>query len=236
MKGSDYMNALRIDDLQVDIGDQTLLKDISLQVKKGTVVALLGHNGAGKSTFLRTIMGMNEKAKGTIEVCGHDMDSAFLPYKRHLSYLPEEPMLLSELTVDQHFQMYGLAYEIREDVLEERMNTYVSSFELEDKRNHYPEELSKGMRQKVQAICACLPDVPLLLIDEPFMGLDIYAMETMEHILRQKVSEGVTIIISSHQLELIRNLADDFILLQHGTCIESGAINTFDTIKRGSDI
>ncbi len=236
MKGSDSMNALRIDNLQVDIGDQTLLKDISLQVKKGSVVALLGHNGAGKSTLLRTIIGMNEKVKGTIEVCGHDMDSAFLTYKRHISYLPEEPMLLSELTVDQHFQMYGLAYEMREDILEERTNMYVTAFELEDKRDHYPEELSKGMRQKVQAICACLPDVPLLLIDEPFMGLDIYAMDYMEQMLRQKASEGVTIMISSHQLELIRNIADEFILLQHGTCIESGAIDTFDTIKRGSDL
>lgn len=229
------MTALRIENVQVDIGDHTLLKDISLTVEKGSVLALLGHNGAGKSTLLRTIMGMNEKVKGTIEVSGHDIDNSFLAYKRSISYLPEEPMLLSELTVYQHFQMYGLAYEIEEGILEERINTYVAAFELEDKRDRYPEELSKGMRQKVQAICACLPDVPLLLIDEPFMGLDIYAMDYIEQVMRQKVSEGMTIIISSHQLERIRDIADAFILLQQGTCIDSGAIDTFDTIKRGSD-
>lgn len=230
------MTALRVENVQVDIGDQTLLKDISLHVQKGSVLALLGHNGAGKSTFLRTIMGMNEKTKGSIEVCGHNIDTAFLEYKRNISYLPEEPMLLSELTVYQHFQMYGLAYKMNEDLLNKRINAYIAAFELEDKRDHYPEELSKGMRQKVQAICACLPDVPLLLIDEPFMGLDIYAMEYMEQMMRQKASEGVTIIISSHQLERIRDIADEFILLQQGECIESGAIDTFDTIKRGSDL
>ncbi|HLR14401.1 MAG TPA: ABC transporter ATP-binding protein, partial [Bacillota bacterium] len=189
----------------------------------------------GKSTLLRTIMGMLDKKKGTIQVCGHDLDTSFIDYKKQIAYLPEEPMLLSELTVYQHFQMYGLAYGISEETLTKRIETYVEGFELTGKLDKYPEELSKGMRQKVQGICAFLPDAPLLLIDEPFMGLDIYAIDYIEELMRQKISEGVTIFISSHQLERIRDLADSFILLQKGEVIRQGPINEFDTIKRGSD-
>src|SRR5699024_1882467 len=229
------MNGMDVDSVEVSIGDQILLKNVSFHIEKGEVGALLGHNGAGKSTLLRTIMGMLDKKKGTIQVCGHDLDTSFIHYKKQIAYLPEEPMLLSELTVHQHFQMYGLAYGISEKTLTKRIESYVDGFELTGKLDKYPEELSKGMRQKVQAICAFLPDVPLLLIDEPFMGLDIYAIDYIEELMRQKISEGVTIFISSHQLERIRDLADSFILLQKGEVIRQGPINEFDTIKRGSD-
>jgi len=229
------MNGMDVDSVEVVIGDQILLNNVSFHIEKGEVVALLGHNGAGKSTLLRTIMGMLDKKKGTIQVCGHDLDTSFIDYKKQIAYLPEEPMLLSELTVYQHFQMYGLAYGISEETLTKRIETYVEGFELTGKLDKYPEELSKGMRQKVQGICAFLPDAPLLLIDEPFMGLDIYAIDYIEELMRQKISEGVTIFISSHQLERIRDLADSFILLQKGEVIRQGPINEFDTIKRGSD-
>lgn len=229
------MNSIEANNIEVMIGDQKLLNDVSFHIEKGAVVALLGHNGAGKSTLLRTIMGMLDKKKGTIQVCGHDLDRSFIDYKKQIAYLPEEPMLLSELTVYQHFQMYGLAYEISEEILMKRIEAYVVGFELMGKLDKYPEELSKGMRQKVQSICAFLPDVPLLLIDEPFMGLDIYAIDFIEKLMRQKIADGVTIFISSHQLDRIRDLADAFILLQKGEVIRQGPIDAFDTIKRGSD-
>src|SRR5690625_7325472 len=120
-----------------------------------------------------------------------------------------------------HFQLYGKSYRISESDLMYKVNKYIKGFELEEKLNEYPGSLSKGMRQKVQTICAFLPDVPLLLIDEPFMGLDVYAVDYFLEILAEKSAEGTTIIITTHQLERVSSIADTFIQLQNGKIIES---------------
>lgn len=227
---------LEVDNVQVKIGEKILLDNLSLTVDKGSVIALVGHNGAGKSTFIRTVMGMMDMSQGSIRVNTYDREMAFLDYKRNIAYLPEEPMLLSELTVLQHFQLYGLTYEIGEETLHKRIQTYVKGFELEEQLDKFPEELSKGMRQKVQTICAFLPDVPLILIDEPFMGLDIYAIDYIEQCMKQKIADGVSMVISSHQLERVRDLADQYVLLQQGEVVHKGPIDEFETIKRSTDV
>src|SRR5690625_6851730 len=118
---------------------------------------------------MKTIIGKIDKTAGKVVIEEtYDQDEAFLSFKQLIPYLPEEPLLLTELTVIQHFQLYGMTYGMTKDDLEERIDRYVTGFELTDKLNEYPESLSKGMRQKVQTICALLPDVPLLLIDELF--------------------------------------------------------------------
>src|SRR5699024_12356390 len=98
-----------------------------------------------------------------------------------VSYLPEVALLLTELTMRQHFKLYGKSYQIAEKRLYERLERLVEGFEMQAQLHDYPESLSKSMRQKAQMICALLPDVPILLIDEPFMGLDVHAM----HFLRK---------------------------------------------------
>lgn len=231
------MKALEVKNVTTMISNDTILDDISLELEAGSVMALVGHNGAGKSTLFKTILGMLEKASGKITVNENfDQDASFLTFKQMISYLPEEPLLLTELTAMQHFQLYGMSYELSENQLTERVNRYVSGFELEDKLNEYPEALSKGMRQKVQTICALLPDTPVLLIDEPFIGLDIYAMDYLEEIIRQKAKNGTSILVTTHQLERIRDLADTFVMLQHGKIQRQGPISEFDTIQRRTDI
>src|SRR5699024_3892417 len=137
-----------------EIDQKKLLEHISFSVEKGTAMALLGHNGAGKSTLIKTILGSLSKSSGQIEVNQYPIDDEYIPYKEQMAYLPEEPLLLTELTAMQHFQLYGLSYNLSEEVLNNRIDEYVRGFELKGKLNMYPESLSKGMRQKVQAICA----------------------------------------------------------------------------------
>src|SRR5690625_4240356 len=103
----------------------------------------------------------------------------------------------------QHNQLYSKSYRISESDLMYKVNKYIKGFELEEKLNEYSGSLSKGMRQKVQTICAFLPDVPLLLIDEPFMGLAVYAVDYFLVMLGVKLAEGTTIIITTHQLERV---------------------------------
>lgn len=230
------MSQLLVERVCTKVYDKTLIDDISFTIDRGEVVALVGHNGAGKSTLIKTIVGTMEKFEGKIVIADEfDQDESFLEYKKHLSYIPEEPMLLSELTVMQHFQLYGLSYEIEEQELKEKLKRLVTGFQLEDKLNEYPEALSKGMRQKVQAICALLPDVPLILIDEPFMGLDIYSVDFLEQLMLEKKEAGTAILLTTHQLERVKRMADEFVLLDNGKIVSTGQIDQFTTITRGSE-
>ncbi|MFA1822583.1 ABC transporter ATP-binding protein [Virgibacillus oceani] len=231
------MKALEVKNVTTTLSNTTLLEDITFDLEAGSVIALVGHNGAGKSTLFKTILGMMEKVSGKIKVNENDdQDDSFLTFKQMISYLPEEPLLLTELTAMQHFQLYGMSYELSEKVLTERIDRYISGFELEDKLHEYPEALSKGMRQKVQTICALLPDTPILLIDEPFIGLDVYAMDYLQEIIKQKVRNGTSILLTTHQLERIRDLADSFIMLQHGKIQSQGPISEFETIQRRTEV
>lgn len=225
---------LEVDGVHTDVDQKKLLEDISFSIEEGSAMALVGHNGAGKSTLIKTILGTLEKSAGHIIINNYTIDESYIPYKEQMSYLPEEPLLLTELTAMQHFQLYGLSYNLPEKTLNERIDRYVKGFELEGKLDVYPESLSKGMRQKVQAICAFLPDVPLLLIDEPFMGLDVYAIDYMEQLIRKKTEQGTSILLTTHQLDRVKSIANHFIMLEQGKLIEEGIIEDFDTITRSS--
>jgi ABC-2 type transport system ATP-binding protein len=230
------MSILTVNQVTTAIKDKKLVDDISFSLSSGSIMALVGHNGAGKSTLIKTILGIVEKTAGKIIIHGnYDQDEDFLTFKQMTSYLPEEPLLLTELTVMQHFQLYGMSYGLAENVLSTRVKRYTVGFELTDKLNEYPESLSKGMRQKVQTICALLPDTPVLLIDEPFMGLDVYAIDYLQELIVEKAQTGTGILLTTHQLEVVKDIADHFIMLQHGKILSMGPISEFETIKRGSD-
>jgi|SRR5690625_1470910 len=226
---------LNVQHVTTVLDQKELIKDVSFSLYQGETLALVGHNGAGKSTLMKTIMGMLEKQTGTIRTLQKfDQDEQFLFFKQNITYLPEEPLLLTELTVMQHFQVYAMSYNIDEKKFHEKLDHYVAGFELQTKLDAYPEELSKGMRQKVQTICALLPDVPVLLIDEPFMGLDIYAVDYLLEIIKEKVALGTSILLTTHQLDQLQTLADRFVLLEHGQVKAEGPIEQFETITRGS--
>jgi len=229
------MAVLELSQVDTEIGGTLLLEDISFSLEAGTITALVGHNGAGKSTLMRTILNELEAAKGTIRLNGKTLEEDLLGYKRQTAYLPEEPMLLTELTAMQHFQLYAASYGLEEKLFDQRLESLLEGFELADKLHEYPESLSKGMRQKVQTICALLPDTALLCIDEPFMGLDIYAMRYLEKLILEKAAGGTAILLTSHQLERVKDLADSFIMLQHGKIEGMGPISAFETILRRSD-
>ncbi|QDP39136.1 ABC transporter ATP-binding protein [Radiobacillus deserti] len=230
------MAVLTLQDIAVEIRDLKILQDIHFSVDEGSVTALIGHNGAGKSTIMKTIIGWQEKRQGTIKINNISQEDDFLAFKRQYSYLPEEPLLLSELTVYQHFQLYAKSYQIEKDRFEERVQTYITDLEIKDKMDEYPEALSKGMRQKVQTICALLPDTPLLLIDEPFMGLDYYAMDYLQGAMERKKKEGTSILLTTHQLEKVQDIADQFVMLKHGKVVDQGPIESFQELARRNDI
>ncbi|ENH96379.1 ABC-type transport system ATP-binding protein (nonfunctional) [Gracilibacillus halophilus YIM-C55.5] len=229
------MSLLHIENVTVNMLHETILNQVNVNLDHGKIYALIGHNGAGKSTLMKTIMGLIEKNEGSIKLASYNQDTSFLSFKQQLSYIPEEPFLLSELTAMQHFQLYGQSYQMKESSFNEKVHELASQFEIDDKLNEYPESLSKGMRQKVQMICALLPDIPLLLIDEPFMGLDVYAASHLQQLLREKVSHHTTILLTSHQLDRIQDLADEFIMLHNGKIEDAGKMEDFRFLSRRSE-
>ncbi|MFD2923755.1 ABC transporter ATP-binding protein [Halobacillus naozhouensis] len=226
------LNVLEVDKCDVNIREHSILANVSIRIPQGTITALVGHNGAGKSTLIKAIIGSQEKSAGRISVVGVGQDDQFSEYKRQFSYIPEEPLLMSELTVYQHFQLYQKSYNIPDDSFRRKVDQYSEAFELTDKLDDYPESLSKGMRQKAQTICALLPDVPLLLIDEPFMGLDVYAGAYLERVLVELKKAGTSILLTTHQLDKVRELADYFVMLKDGAVSSTGAVEEFHELDR----
>ena len=230
------MVQFRVEDVTTVLDNKKIIENISFTLKRGEVLALVGHNGAGKSTLLKTIMTMLQKDRGQISILEtYDQDEQLLQFKSHISYLPEEPILLPELTVMQHFQLYAMSYDIPQEKAEESLAHYIAGFDLKEVTDVYPDELSKGMRQKVQAICALLPDVPVLLIDEPFMGLDVYAKQFIIELMKRKIEAGTSIILTTHQLEMLEGLAHTYLTLQAGKITDRGLIADFDSITRRTD-
>ncbi|SFK54293.1 ABC-2 type transport system ATP-binding protein [Halobacillus dabanensis] len=224
--------ALVVNRCCVDIRKERILTDIDFQVNQGEILALVGHNGAGKSTLIKAMIGAREKASGTCKIGDYDQDKQYKEYKRSFTNIPEEPVLFSELTVFHHFKLYQKSYNIEEGLFNERVEYYTGAFELTDKMNSFPESLSKGMRQKVQTICALLPDVPIIFIDEPFMGLDVYAGATLEQVLKDKRREGVGFVLTTHQLEKLSTLADQYVMLSNGKVSSKGTVSDFTQLDR----
>ncbi|SEN82844.1 ABC-2 type transport system ATP-binding protein [Amphibacillus marinus] len=229
------MTVLILDQVTVNIQNKAILKGISFELPPSSVTALLGHNGAGKSTLLKAILGILKIREGTIQLAGNDQITSFLAFKSSISYIPEEPFLLSELTVQQHFQLYIESYQLDPHKTNQRIEHYINTFEIHDKVNQYPEALSKGMRQKVQAICALLPETDLLLIDEPFMGLDVFATDFLIAEIKQKAERGTAILLTTHQLDRLEGLANYYMMLQQGEIIDHGKIENFLELKRRFD-
>lgn len=223
---------LDVQGCNVSIREEQILTNIDFQVRQGEIMALVGHNGAGKSTLIKSMIGAREKSTGQIKIANFDQDLHFVSYKKSFTYIPEEPLLFSELTVAHHFRMYQKSYSIKEDMFSNRVDHYVKAFELSGKLDEYPESLSKGMRQKVQTICALLPDVPIMFIDEPFMGLDVYAGTFLEKALRKKREEGVSIVLTTHQLDKVKSLADRYVMLANGMVSSSGEVAAFEELER----
>ncbi|MFC2949999.1 ABC transporter ATP-binding protein [Virgibacillus sediminis] len=223
---------LEVGNVEVSLNNEKIIRNLHFTLDQGEICALVGHNGAGKTVTMKTIMGIQEKSQGDIKLNSVSIDADYLQYKSQYSYIPEEPILFTELTVLQHFQLYGTSYKVPENVFEERVNYYVNGFELNGKLHEFPDGLSKGMRQKVNIISNLITDAPLLIIDEPFIGLDENSAYFLEKEIKRKSQQGITILITSHVIERVKKFCDSYIMLKNGEIINKGQIDNLSQIER----
>ena len=188
--------------------------DLSLTAHNGRITILLGPNGAGKSTTIKSIAGLL-KFDGKILIDGFPNSS--IDAKRRFGYIPETPVLYEQLTIREHIQFISRAYQA--EAGEARAQALLERLELADKAKKTARELSKGMSQKLSMVLALLADPDSILIDEPMIGLDPAAIETVLQLLKELRGAGKSILISTHIIDMFESLWDDAYILHHGKIV-----------------
>ncbi|SFD66119.1 ABC-2 type transport system ATP-binding protein [Lentibacillus persicus] len=202
---------LSVSNLKKSFKDKQAVRDVSFDVRKGEIMAVLGPNGAGKSTTIRNIMGIMYPDEGTISFSGHG------EIPRHkIGYLPEERGLYKNVKVMDILLYLAELKDYPLKKAKERARSYLKKFDLEGHENSDVEELSKGMGQKVQFISSIIHEPELLILDEPFSGLDPVSQELFKNEIRSLAENGTAILLSSHQMNLVEEMCDRLFMMHNG--------------------
>lgn len=194
---------------------KTLAADqVSFSIPDGAVGVLLGPNGAGKSTIIKSIAGLL-KYQGTIAIQG--LDARQREARAMFAYVPEIPAMYQALTVAEHMEFIRRAYRLT--VSEQEIQSLLERFELWDKKDKLGDELSKGMMQKVSICCALLIHPRVILLDEPMVGLDPQAIKELKEVVLELRNQGVTVLISTHMLEMVQELWDYVFVMEKAKII-----------------
>lgn len=215
---------LSVKNLSSGYRNVAVIKDINFEINSGEIIGLIGLNGAGKSTLLKTILGLLPAQNGEVSIHGHTIVENHKDYAGKLAYIPETPILYEGLTLQEHLEMTGLGYGISQKVIMERALPLLKMFRLDKHLNWFPIHFSKGMKQKVMIICAMITNAELLIIDEPFLGLDPLAIRDFSRLLQDKKSQGVSVLLTTHILSIAPQLCDRYLMLQSGKLRAQGNI------------
>lgn len=195
---------------------------ITFSVAPGEVLGLVGPNGAGKTTTLRCLAGIIAPSSGTISLGGHDLQADGVAAKRNLAFIPDEPQLFDYLTVEEHLRFVARVYGVAD--VESRIGPVLDELELGEKRKALPDELSRGMKQKLAIACGLLHDPSVLVLDEPLTGLDPGGMRRMRATIAARAKAGTAVILSSHMLTLVEELCTKLFMIRRGRCVGYGTL------------
>ena len=207
---------LEIKELTKKYGKTLAANHVSFTIPQGTIGILLGPNGAGKSTVIKSIAGLL-RYQGEVKIFGFNARSK--EAKQIFAYVPELPAMFEALTVREHIEYIRRAYQ--SNITEEEINSILERFELLDKQEKLGNELSKGMMQKVSICCALVIQPKVILLDEPMVGLDPAAIKELKQVILELKNYGVTILISTHMLDLVREFWDLMFVMEKGKIIGS---------------
>jgi ABC-2 type transport system ATP-binding protein len=197
---------------------------VSFTIRPGEILGYIGPNGAGKSTTVKVLTGLIEPTDGEIFFNGRDVREDWIGFQRRMGYVPEEPHLYPHLTGREYLQLVGRLRGLPRSVLEPRMDQMLRLFSLWEDRYSPLSSYSKGMRQKILLSAALLHDPELLILDEPFSGLDVNTALVLRSLLRALADNGKTILYSSHVLEVIEKVCSAVVILRKGKVVAYDAI------------
>lgn len=193
-----------------------VIKDINLEIQPGEALGIIGLNGAGKSTTIKHILGLLRPQKGKIVLNSVELIKQPTEFKRQIAYIPEVPVLYEELTLKEHLELTMMSYQLDKKKAWKRANELLKMFRLDDKLDWMPIYFSKGMKQKVMIVTAFLADTDLLVIDEPFTGLDPLAVSNLIDLIKKAVAQKKMILMSTHILADAEQAISNYAVLNNG--------------------
>jgi ABC-2 type transport system ATP-binding protein len=205
-------------------GRLAALAGLNLSVDAGECVALIGANGSGKSTAVRTISGLLEPSDGTVRICGCDphREPEAERARRALALVPDSPVLYDDLTARQHLELVTLTHDVADDGADERIGALLERLGLTARADFLPRELSRGMRQKTQLACALIRPAAVLVLDEPVVGLDPPSQLLLHELLNECKRGGMAVLLTTHQMAFADGLADRAVMLDEGMVADGG--------------
>ncbi|HEX6182928.1 MAG TPA: ATP-binding cassette domain-containing protein [Pyrinomonadaceae bacterium] len=218
---------LRVERVTKRFDDFTAVGDLSLRVRAGRIFGLIGPNGAGKTTTIRMIVGITAPDEGTVELFGEPVSEET---QERIGYLPEERGLYGKMKVGEQLRFFGELKSLDRRRADEAIDRWLDKVKLADWKQKKASELSKGMQQKVQFVAAVLHDPDLVILDEPFSGLDPVSAELLKGIVLELKSAGRTVIFSTHQMAVAEEVCDDICLIDRSRKVLDGSLRE---VKRG---
>ena len=215
---------LRINHFTKTYGDKKAVDDLTLHIQTGEIYGFIGHNGAGKTTTLKSVAGIMQFDSGEILVDGVSMKADPLACKKKIAYIPDNPDLYDFMTGIQYLNFVGDVFAVPAQVRSQRIRELAETFELTGDLNQSIGSYSHGMKQKLAIISAWLHEPELILMDEPFVGLDPKAAHILKEMMRQVCSRGGAIFFSTHVLEVAEKLCHKVAIIKGGRLIRSGTM------------
>lgn len=206
-------------------GKKVALDKLSLQIEQGKIFGFLGHNGAGKSTTIKSLVSVIEPTSGTITVDGKKLSEHRTEIKQKIGYVPDTPDLFLQLTAGEYWDLIAAAYSIAEEEKNQQITTLGDLFEMTAHKDEMIINFSHGMRQKTIVIGALLSDPDIWVLDEPLQGLDPQAAYDLKEMMRQHAKKGKTVIFSTHTLDTAQQLCDELAILKQGELIYNGSVS-----------
>ncbi len=216
------MPTVEISHISKSFGELKAVDDVSFEVEKGEIFGLLGPNGAGKTTAIRILLDIFKPDHGTVSILGGTMTET---KKDHIGYMPEERGLYQDIPLDRCLEYLSTLKGMTPEEARERIAGYLERFDLASSRHKKVKELSKGMQQKAQLITTLIHEPELIIIDEPFSGLDPVNTQMVKDLLREQRDRGVTILMSTHQMQQVEELCDRIVLIDHGRTVLYGPLD-----------
>ena len=212
------------------------LRDASFIARPGQILGYLGPNGSGKSTTVRMLVGLMEPTSGEVLWKGKSIFDDLSTYRRGLGYVPEEPFLYTHLTAPEYLRLVGGLRGLEDAVLNTKIERFMKLFGLEDDQYSTLAAFSKGMRQKVQLASALLHNPELIVLDEPFSGLDVSAGLMLRSVIKTLADEGRTILMSSHVIEVVEQMCTDVVILADGKVVAHDRVDRLRRLQNDSTL
>ncbi len=205
-------------------GNKKAIEDISFEVKDGEIFGFIGHNGAGKTTLIKAIVGIHEFDAGEILINGKSITAEPVACKREMAYVPDDPALYEEMKAIDFLNFVCDIYEVPEKTRKKNILKYAQMFDIEHELKQEIKSFSHGMKQKIALIAALAHEPKVLVMDEPFVGLDPKAIFDMKEVMKEMTAEGKTIFFSTHILDVAEKLCSRVAIIKKGKLIKVGSM------------